>query len=333
MMKKILIFIIYILALNTSFAFDNLVKGIGLFNETEEALLYQTSLPYAIARQGQRKINQKNIQAYIDMDTSVFSLSSGLDLIETKSSDRSLLGNWPVTRWSKEPIEKEVLDRFELVNRKYESNIALYRDKQLGCLNTTPLKYGDLESDGQNELILMLGNDLVVFSLITKQSIFMVKLRIDDWFTKAETSRHFELNPYEGGETVLPQYQTSTNIDYKEAIQGYRGYAKLYTGDFDEDGNADIVVWRKLYLSNFSDNPQIGFTKQRDTFYHYERKLDQSPEYLPVTTNETDIRQWLTSNSLTWQKGYPNLSECAGQTNQHIPEMVDPLLNDPDVLQ
>ena len=34
-----------------------------------------------------------------------------------------------------------------------------------------------------------------------------------------------------------------------------------------------------------------------------------------------------------WQKGYPTLSEYPGEEGQPIPEMHDPLLNDPEVLQ
>jgi hypothetical protein len=49
---------------------------------------------------------------------------------------------------------------------------------------------------------------------------------------------------------------------------------------------------------------------------------------------EQPVKGWLTSNNLTWwKKGYPSKSECAGQEGQFIPEMHDPLLNDPEVMQ
>jgi hypothetical protein len=44
------------------------------------------------------------------------------------------------------------------------------------------------------------------------------------------------------------------------------------------------------------------------------------------------VKGWLTAKQLTWKKGYPSKSECAGQEGQFIPEMHDVLLNDPDVL-
>ena len=45
------------------------------------------------------------------------------------------------------------------------------------------------------------------------------------------------------------------------------------------------------------------------------------------------IKGMLAAQSLTWQSGFPTYSECPGQEGQLIPEMHDPLLNDPDVLQ
>ena len=47
----------------------------------------------------------------------------------------------------------------------------------------------------------------------------------------------------------------------------------------------------------------------------------------------TGIQSWLLAKNLTWQKGFLSKSECAGQEGQLIPEIHDPLLNDPDVLR
>ena len=254
---------------------------------------------------------------------------------------KKYLGGWPLTRWTHESIEKEVLDRFDLVRRSYQTRFSLHADHPLGCLNKAPLRYGDIESDSKNELVLFIGNDLMVFSPDYQRVVFAVRLDIEDWFNEAETARYFEFNTYEAGRAVKPQYQSATNVDYSEAIPGYRGYAKIYIGDFDEDGSADILVWRKLYLSNMTDNPQKGFTKQEGSYYHFERDLvaqEKLPagttgEYLPQPTEPVQIQSWLTDNNLTWQKGYPSQSECAGQEGQLIPEMHNPLLNDADVLE
>jgi len=340
-MKNILVIFIVLLSSSTSFAFETLNNGVGLVDKAVENQLYNTSIPYAIARQGQRSINNRSIKAYIDLGASVYSISSGLDLIETRSSDRSVLGHWPLSRWTKEAIEQEVLNRYELVNRAYYKPYTLYRDAPLACLNSSPLRYGDIDGDSNNELVLFIGNDLIIFSTEHQRIVFAVNVRVDDWFNEEGTALYFKYNTYEASREDKPQYQSAANGDYPEATPGYRGYAKLFIGDYDEDGNPDILIWRKLYLSNLVNNPQTGFTKQKDSLYHYERDLSAQAklpagvtgEYLPQTTDTATIQTWLSDNNLTWQKGYPSLSECAGQAGQLNPEMHDPLLNDPEVLK
>lgn len=75
-----------------------------------------------------------------------------------------------------------------------------------------------------------------------------------------------------------------------------------------------------------------GFTLLRNKYQHYAWSTDQN-EYLPQETEESQIQAWLSKNNHTWQTGFPSQSECAGQKGKLIPEMHDPLLNDPDVLR
>jgi hypothetical protein len=105
---------------------------------------------------------------------------------------------------------------------------------------------------------------------------------------------------------------------------------KLFFGDFDNDAVFDIVVWRKHFRSRNLNDPVPGFQRDEELFVHY--KLDAG-EYKKQPTETSTIRGWLASKNLTWQKGYPNNSECANQTTTLIPEFHDPLLNDPEVLQ
>lgn len=56
-------------------------------------------------------------------------------------------------------------------------------------------------------------------------------------------------------------------------------------------------------------------------------------EYQQTATPESEVKDWLEENNLTWQKGFPSHSECPGEEGELIPEMHDPLLNDADVLQ
>jgi len=105
----------------------------------------------------------------------------------------------------------------------------------------------------------------------------------------------------------------------------------MYVGDYDNNGSLDIVKWQKIYRSN-KKTESPAWVQILNEFTHYIR--DETGEYIPQEdTTEQTIQGWLTSNNLTWQKGFPSKSECAGQEGQLIPEMHDPLLNDPDVLQ
>ncbi|AJQ92856.1 hypothetical protein [Gynuella sunshinyii] len=112
--------------------------------------------------------------------------------------------------------------------------------------------------------------------------------------------------------------------------QGYRSIAKLYVNDFDKDGHSDILVWRKMYESRLVGELLSGFKLNSQLYGHY-ALIDG--EYHLQQTDEATIQGWLSANELTWQKGYPSSSECQGHEGELIPEMHDPLLNDPDVLK
>jgi hypothetical protein len=124
-------------------------------------------------------------------------------------------------------------------------------------------------------------------------------------------------------------------------LYGIRGYAKIYFGDFDNDSNPDVLVWRKAYKSRSKKDEVVGFEALRQEWSHFERDLKVQEEseqgitgeYLPQQTDEATIRKWLSENELTWKKGYPSASECEGEDGQLILEMHDPLLNDPEVLE
>jgi hypothetical protein len=215
----------------------------------------------------------------------------------------------------------------------------------LGCYGNTPLNYGDIEGDGTKELIIFIGNTLVLFSPQYGRTIFSTWMSLEDWFHADDGKFYFE---GEYGEDIKtpedPQYESRLlHRRGPENIHapGYRGYSKIYVGDFDKDGNADILVWRKIYISKLENDAERGFTLIRNEWNHYERDLvaqkasqaGVTSEYLPQETPTETIQGWLVSNNLTWSKGFPDRSECAGEEGKLIPEMHDPLLNDPDVLQ
>ncbi|KAF0810014.1 hypothetical protein A167_01315 [Alcanivorax sp. S71-1-4] len=239
------------------------------------------------------------------------------------------LAGWPLLRWDRQHVTPEIASRYNdfqingYPEKKY-SNRSIW---SLGCLQDSPLRYGPL-GEGKY-LIIFMANDFVVFSIDLSRIVFFENTRLDDWLPRGDSLRQFESKSSSG--EIPYQYLSGILSDTPEIEPGYRGYSKLYFGDFDGDENGDILVWRKLYISRSSEDEVEGFRKIRDEWQHYAR--DESGEYIPLDTAAGQIQGWLQLNNLTWQKGFPTISECEGEEGQLIPEMHDPLLNDPDVLQ
>jgi len=260
------------------------------------------------------------------------------DVGKTNYVEGKLLAGWPLTRWPKEYQEPELIELYKAHDlgekgRDLQHLSAYFLGNNLGCYPLTPLRYGDINGNGISEIVLFIGYDFLVFSPDQGKVIFGQRLRQNEWLSKEETDNYFDHYGRRGDH--LPQYQSSlasgvAGVGQGQASPGLRGYSKLYFGDFNEDGVHDILVWRKLYISRLVGDETEGFEQLRDTLLHYSL-IDG--EYQPQETDEATIRGWLAANELTWQKGYPNKSECEGEEGELIPEMHDPLLNDPDVLQ
>lgn len=239
---------------------------------------------------------------------------------------------WSLSRSPDDYVPTEIIARYEDYHLPLPTEYSLSGRGKLGCYADHPLRFGDLNGDGSNEVVLFLKNDLVLFSPEKEKTIFSESLSVLDWLTLAESAEEPENKSLPGPAPY--QYLSGTLMDVREYQPGYRGYSKLYFGDFDSDNNPDILVWRKFYESHKTgDTP--GFKKLHDTFAQYELNLglNSSGEFELQDTDSSTIQQWLSGASYTWQKGYPSKSECKGQEDQLIPEMHDPLLNDPDVLQ
>lgn len=322
----------------------NLQKGITV-TDNNMSQLASTSIQYTLARHQIKDSGDNGVQAFLETpDKKLYSLSRSGKVYLSDVETEDYLGGWSIKtevcngndeecnlswwdgRWnSSEPLEPEVIELFK--------NYGLPMGKNtVGCLSDNPIKYGDIENDGKKELILMDGNDWILFNPEKKRVSFYVMLNIPDWASAADTEEVLGTN-----EPNNPQYISQMHLDsaYESKIDsqikdlGTRGYAKLYLGHFSDEQADDIVIWRKLYKSLLKSNPLKGFEKIRDTYIHY--KLIDG-EYKKQPTSSDTIKGWLAEKNLTWQKGYPSKSECPGQEGQLIPEMHDPLLNDPDVL-
>ncbi|AJQ92862.1 hypothetical Protein YC6258_00812 [Gynuella sunshinyii YC6258] len=285
----------------------------------------------------------RTIIAYLPVADSEekYVLSKKQSIAGINLNQKTVSGPWPLTRWSPEitnPIVKnlyrpspEWIDSSgwdPLVDENYLQEIE-GETYYLGCLNMMPLRYGDIDGDGQNELVLFLGafdykRDMVVFSPERQRITFSMRYALQD-FISFPGSKH---------QYIQRTRQRGNNI-------GVRTYAKAFVGNFDGDDFLDILVWRKRYESRDASDGVSGFRLTAQTWQHFERDLtaqaasetDITGEYLPQDTSEITIQGWLSANELTWQKGYPSTSECQDHEGEVIPEMHDPLLNDPDVLK
>lgn len=266
-----------------------------------------------------------------------YSLYSDMQIRKFDVATKQYLGHWPLSRWTylipPNEISKNITNYYKKINYRdavyYSSS-----DAAAGCLSNVPLRYGDIDTDTQSELVLFLNGELIVFSPERQRTVFAMFWQADDW---KRDSDKYNNKPSEDG----PVFQfASAQLGVNGVIdKAMRSYSKLFIGDVDGDAHKDFVVWQKVYQSNTADEAP-GFKLVRQSFTHYERDLSAQAklpagvtgEYLPQTTATATIQTWLADSNQTWLTGYPSISECAGQAGQRIPEMHDPLLNDPEVL-
>jgi hypothetical protein len=282
-------------------------------------------------------VNDKALESYLHVNKeeyfSLYDANSIInwDLSYKKKTDE-LRNTWPLARTGVEYNPTEVTDRISDNHKALQHLYNVQVDRGLACLQNHPLRYGDFNGDGSNEVVLFLGNDLVIFSPEYAKTIFSEKLSINDWLSLEDTAKEPEYKQIQGPSPY--QYLSSVLSDDPIFEPGYRGYSKLFFGDFNSDGHSEILVWRKFYESH-EVGAVSGFKKLHDNFAQYELSTvgDNLGEFLIQDTPEEQIKDWLATSELTWSKGYPSKSECTGEEGQLIPEMHDPLLNDPDVLK
>jgi hypothetical protein len=238
---------------------------------------------------------------------------------------------WWTGRWSdQEFLEPELKELFQY----YSGDEVEIRGDSIGCLSKSPLRYGDIDEDSKNELLLFLNDNLLIFDPVLGKTVFLMLYNLDDYTSAEDTiSQHGFEKP------EFPQYVSSLKTNSGVAFQNdaqvtepaFQAFAKLYTVDVNNDQIKDLLIWRKLFQSRLQSDVIKGFEKISDTYLHY-KKVNGEYQLQTDTAPET-IQGWLAANNQAWQSGFPSKSECAGQEGQLIPEMHDPLLNDPDVLK
>lgn len=337
-----------------------LEKGIGV-NESNEVRIWTESVPYAIADQGldQLKIENDYTVAFFELPEVVYGVSDELNLVKVRKEDRKLLSHWPLTPWAyraalsseraassdakdtageylneQDYWENEVPDEFKIGSRVFWSNYFEdhHSNERYGCLGRTPLRYGAV--NGDNLLVLFLRNNITFFSPLLGKTVFEY-----NWFNydgDPKVDRHNNdpmvidgLEELKGKAPQILSYSGFENM-VREPLLGWTSLSKVFIDDFNNDNKADILLWRKFYSSRLAEDALKGYRLSAENWLHYQR--DATGEYLPQDTSPETIQSWLSAKNLTWQKGFPSQSECVGEEGKLIPEMHDPLLNDPDVL-
>lgn len=240
-------------------------------------------------------------------------------------------------------LESEINAVYDFYKTKPAAQAANNIAPILGCLAQSPLRYGDFTGDNKPELAVFEQDEysalnVNVFSPELRKTIFSVRLATYD--TRKNNRQTLPL----GQEPLAtdPLANAPTDGQYLSLIaeensgqtrgiqKAVINFSKLYLFDADGDSKQDLIVWRKLYQSRENKDPIKGYTLLRDQAIFY--KLDGG-EYKKQPADSATVKGWLAAKLLTWQKGYPSKSECKGLEGQLIPEMHDPLLNDPDVLK
>lgn len=281
--------------------------------------------------------------AYVGVNNLYYSLTADSKIVGANLEEKKYLGNWQLEPFKDPELEPEIktlYSSYEITPtpRTYENLLPI-----LGCYIQNPLRYGDVTGDGAMELAVFAQDEygafnINLFSPAVKKVIFSGRIatddaRINDRLTLADGEQETASNPLANAPTN-GQYLSGIVEDNTRMVKGIQsatiGFSKIYVADVNGDEVQDLIQWRKLYKSRENKDPIKGFEKIRDDYIHY--KLIDG-EYKKQATEQSIIKGWLEAKNLTWQKGYPSKSECPGKEGQLIPEMHDPLLNDPDVLK
>ena len=302
------------------------------------------------------------LNSYLKLpDSDIYYVMLGDTFGRLNLSTKQYLGNWPLTPWANAARMKGEGTNWKarhIISAALAGNIPKVDDPNvmvlnepayelpsfkefIGCLANTPLRYGDIDTNESNELILILDQDLVVFSPEQQKIIFSTTFSISDELRPEQVESWFD-----GKESdVTTQYVAESGVGNRlnAAFAATRSFAKIFIDDFNNDGKKDIIVWRKLYESRLRTDPILGFKLEGELLVHYQLENGEyqiqsntppvDGEFEWDEAQQAEIQGWLDAKNLTWQKGFPSKSECAGQEGQLIPEMHDPLLNDPDVLK
>ncbi|UXD86201.1 hypothetical protein [Thalassolituus hydrocarboniclasticus] len=248
-------------------------------------------------------------------------------------NDSMSVEGWALSRWPQELKSKNVASMYRLASEPEFARDYAYKPANsnplsvgysvLGCLAHHPLRYGDFDDNGTSELVLFLGYESEVLDIVMFSPEYeKIQFSVRSIFTDA--------TDFDYGDSFKYQFASNFNMN-KGWYVGTKTYAKIFVGEFDGNKDSpDIIVWRKRYQSLPKGSVEKGFQL---VYQNYQLYTLAGDEYQLQVSLEAQIERLMKDNNLTWSKGFPSISECPGEEGKLIPEMHDPLLNDPDVLK
>ena len=266
-------------------------------------------------------------KSFIVLNGRYFLLYDNYTIRGVDYSNKKFLGQWAFD-------VNPMIDYESLMNNSWEEqeSAGVFNDsvEYYGCLSQYPMLAADVNHDGEDEILILNESayalDLNVFSQEKRKIVFASNVYVDMAFVPDEDMKE------ERGladKSQDPQYLYLVDGYVNAYNDGYRSFGKLFFGDINADGKQDIILWRKYFESLKQGDAKKGFAKKDELFVHYSLV---DGDYKKQPTDAKTIKGWLAAKQLSWQQGFPSRSECPGQEGQLIPELHDPLLNDPDVL-
>jgi hypothetical protein len=300
-----------------------------------------------VVKQNTNKFDDLFSLAFINIEdtNNWYRLYDDLNIYGVNVETKQYLGNWPLTTKKQYLLKTE--QSTSSPTKPEATNEGIFATPQMwleeghenssGCLSKNPLRYGTV--NGDELLFVFFDPSVVVFSPKRGKVDINVLFAQDDVMSDTEYQDNLKAGYFKFSSDNPPQYAAFTSMaDNREGRLGkdwlypaQRSYGKIYIDDFNGDNTNDIIMWRKLYFSKLKTDAVKGYELDAEMYAHYQ--IVNGEYQLQTNTSPETVKGWLEGKNLTWQKGFPSKSECAGQKGQLIPKMHDPLLNDPDVLK
>ena len=216
------------------------------------------------------------------------------------------------------------------LNLSYGGRYSTGSVEAYGCLQGYPLVTLDINNDEEKELLFLGGGGALYLpdeevSAYTHLSIFSGENFENNMLTIDIHEEKFLFNFDESGDVYQVvrdqvgqrlkggEYDQQFVVGTEKNLRpGYRNFSKVFFGDFDEDGIYSLLVWNREYLSGLKSNVSDGFKLASEDFdiHHINGKKVVSSDF-----SRDDAMLVLDKYNLDWNKGFPNMNKCYGNSN------------------